>query len=152
MSISRHRLGIIVAVLYFVALAAVVLWPTPVDRPFDGNLTDFLRWLRSLSIPHWISTFTTVEFTANIVMFVPFGIIVAVPLAHRFWWVAVPAGAALSSLIELTQGFLLPERVADWRDIVANTSGALLGALGVCLFRVVRPKPLLRVPLRELPD
>lgn len=143
-------MAVILVVAYFAALLAIVFWPTPVDRPFDGDLKDFLRWLRSLSIPQWISTFTTIEFTANIILFVPFGIITAIQFGPRFWPLAVPAGAALSSFIELTQGLFLVERVADWRDIVANTSGALLGALCVVLWRAIRPKPQLVQPHRDL--
>lgn len=148
-STTRHRLAVIVVFLYFAALAAIAFWPTPVDRPFDGDLLNFLRWLRSLSIPQFIASFTSVEFMANIVLFMPFGIILAVRLPRMFWWVALPAGAVLSSLIELVQGTFLPERVFDVRDIVANSCGALIGALAVILWRVTRPKqPLVQPPVK----
>ncbi|MFB9166353.1 VanZ family protein [Arthrobacter psychrochitiniphilus] len=151
MNTWRRKVAIILVVGYFVALAAIVFWPTPVDRPVGGELLNFLRWLRSLSIPQWIASYTTIEFTANVIMFIPFGIIVAVRLRPYLWWLALPAGALLSAIIELSQNYFLPERFGDPRDVVANASGALLGALCVALFRISRPAQPLVPPASELP-
>ena len=38
-------------------------------------------------------------------------------------------GFVIAGSVELTQGLLLPARTASYVDIVANTLGALLGAL-----------------------
>ncbi|MDN6555246.1 MAG: VanZ family protein [Acidipropionibacterium acidipropionici] len=69
------------------------------------------------------------EFAANIVMFLPVG-------AVAWWWRRsvprnVAVGLAATVFIETVQGLFLPHRVADPRDVVANTAGALFGSL-VC--------------------
>jgi glycopeptide antibiotics resistance protein len=48
--------------------------------------------------------------------------------ANKWWW-AVVAGFAVSCLIELSQLVLLPGRFATPADVVANTTGAVFGAL-----------------------
>lgn len=78
--------------------------------------------------PRWVD-YLFVEFCANIAMFVPVG-------AVAWWWraslpVAVITGLAASCVIESIQGLFLHGRVADPRDLLSNTLGALLGA-GVC--------------------
>lgn len=37
------------------------------------------------------------------------------------------AGMIYGGLIELYQGFLLPDRMADWADFAANCAGAIAG-------------------------
>ncbi|GEM_PF-2615016 len=69
----------------------------------------------------------TLEFAANIVMFLPVG-------AVAWWWRRsvwrnVLVGLAASVTIETVQGLFLPHRVADYRDLISNTSGAMLGSL-----------------------
>lgn len=66
------------------------------------------------------------EFTANIIMFVPVG-------ALAWWWRPsvwrnVLVGLVCTVFIETVQGLFLPHRVADARDVFANTSGALIGS------------------------
>lgn len=67
-----------------------------------------------------------VEFAANIVLFVPFGLLVVL-LFRRFWW-GVVAALALSAAIELVQA-VIPSRTASLRDVVANVAGASVGAV-----------------------
>lgn len=119
----------ILAVLYFAALAGILFWPSPVDRPIDGALMHFIQWLHAHGLPQWFIGYRKVEFAANILLFVPFGIIVALRAHRRFWWLSVVIAAAVSGAVELAQGIFLPERVPAWSDIVANTFGAFMGAL-----------------------
>lgn len=67
-----------------------------------------------------------VEFAANIALFVPLGFLLTVLL--RRWWAAVALGSALSIAAEVGQ-MLLPGRLASPRDVLANLTGALVGAL-----------------------
>lgn len=134
MSTSRHRAALILAIVYFAALAAIVFWPSPVDRPIDGMIRDLFQWLHRHGVPVWFPLYQTVEFGSNILLFVPFGVVLALRLALRHWWLAIVVAAATSTAIELTQSWVLPARVADWHDILANTSGAFLGA--VCVLAV----------------
>jgi len=77
------------------------------------------------------------EALANVALFVPLGLLL--PLATRARpWSAVPTGAALSTLIELTQLAFLPHRFATVQDVVLNTLGAALGAGVVLVARARR--------------
>ncbi|WP_186759082.1 VanZ family protein [Arthrobacter alpinus] len=134
MSTSRHRAALILAIVYFAALAAIAFWPSPVDRPIDGDLRQGIDWLSGLGIPPWLASYSTIEICANVLLFVPFGTVVTLRLPLRHWWVSVVVASLLSGAIELLQGYLLPQRVASWSDILANTSGAFLGA--VCVLAV----------------
>ncbi len=97
-------------------------------------LVDLFKWLHRHGVPRRLPLYRMVEFGSNILLFVPFGVVLALRLALRYWWLAVVMAAATSTAIELTQSSVLPSRVADWHDMVANTSGALLGA--VCVLAV----------------
>lgn len=66
-----------------------------------------------------------IEFLANIGMFVPLGVLAMI--IWRAWWV-LPMGTALSGFVELYQALLLPGRVGEWRDVLSNSIGFLLGA------------------------
>lgn len=144
----RHRLATLAAALYFVALAAIVFWPSPVDRPIDGALMLVIGWLHGHGLPQWFIGYRKIEFAANILIFVPVGVIIAARLHRRFWWVAVVAAAALSGLIELAQAMFLPARVPAWSDIVANTSGALVGAVLLVILRAAATSRRRRAPAR----
>ncbi|MBX3100518.1 MAG: VanZ family protein [Salinibacterium sp.] len=72
--------------------------------------------------------YDTVEFAANIGMFVPLGVLTALVLPRRAWWVLLLAGTAFSGFIELYQSLLLPGRVGEWRDVLSNSLGFLVGA------------------------
>lgn len=151
MSTISHKVAIILAVAYFAVLAGFLFWPSPVDRPIDSALRETLQWLHSHGLPQWFIGYRKVEFAANILLFVPFGIVVALRLPRRLWWLAVVIAAAVSGLVELAQAILLPERVPAWSDIVANTSGAFIGALLVLFVWSVRRRRVLRTDLRPKP-
>lgn len=68
----------------------------------------------------------TSEEAANVVMFVPFGVLVPGRLRRR-WWAAAPAGAGLSCFIEGVQLTVLDHRSPSWGDVRLNTLGVLAG-------------------------
>ena len=79
-------------------------------------------------IPGWAADPSVWEFLLNVALFVPLTF-----LAHRLWprvtWLGwTLAGAGLSALLELAQRLVLEERSPTVRDLVANSTGALLGA------------------------
>lgn len=123
---------------YFLALAAMVFWPTPVDRPIDGALAQVLLWIHEHGLPAWLIDYRQVEFTANIALFVPFGVIIALWLPRRFWWSTPAVAVCVSAAIETVQGLILPERVPSIGDVFANTAGALVGAVIVTAVRMLR--------------
>jgi hypothetical protein len=120
---------------YLVVLARLTLVPD--DAAGTGGL---LRvWAEALAptpLTRWI-TFDLLEFTANVALFVPAGLLGALWLGGR-WWLAVPLGLAISVAIETTQALALPGRVADVRDLVSNTAGTALGALALAAMRRIR--------------
>lgn len=68
----------------------------------------------------------TDENTANVAMFIPFGILFPLVLP-RWRWSTVAAGVALSATIELIQLQFLSWRSGSLTDVKWNTVGALIG-------------------------
>ena len=121
-------------VLYLVVVGLITL--TPASPTAHGVMWHVARLLHRLPGTGWV-TEPGLELTANIIMFVPLGLL-GVPLVGRArWWWVVVAGVALTCFIELVQHWI-PGRVPDVRDLVANTSGALLGAWVVLLVARLR--------------
>lgn len=108
-------------VVYFLLLALIAFWPTPVDRAAGS----FLLWLGRVAPA---LNYTRVEFGANILLFIPFGLLVAQVLRARRY-LAVALGFLASIGIELVQWLALPARTPSIYDVLANTIGAALGAL-----------------------
>lgn len=106
--------------LYAAAVVAVLLAPVSPSQAVDV-LTGWIQEDLGLAFVRqgWV------EFTANVLMFVPLGVLV--PLVFRRLWIGVVVAAALSAGAELAQ-ILLPARHASMRDVLANVLGALLGA------------------------
>lgn len=119
----RARPSAVALVGYLVVLAVIGFWPTPVDRPMVGGLAELARLVPWLSYPR-------VEFSANILLFVPLGALAAACWPRRRQWV-IPAAFAVSLLIEAIQGILLTQRTPSIADVVANTAGAALGLFAV---------------------
>ncbi|WP_366937953.1 VanZ family protein [Demequina sp.] len=91
------------------------------------NLTPFQEILRALDTG---ASTPWRNLVGNIVLFVPFGAVVAALVRRGFFLRVLTAtmlGAGLSAGIEAAQ-FLLG-RVADVDDIILNSAGALLGAV-----------------------
>jgi hypothetical protein len=75
--------------------------------------------------------------TFNVVMFLPVGVLAALLIRRRRWPLALLAGVAFTSVIELVQ-VPEPDRISDPRDLVMNTAGTMLGVLIVLAARMVR--------------
>ncbi|MFE4834889.1 VanZ family protein [Arthrobacter sp. NPDC056691] len=130
--------------LYLAALTLVAFWPTPVDRPVAGRLQAVLFALHHSGLPELIN-YSFVEFASNILMFTPIGILAALafPAFHRG---RIVLSAFLASCcIELGQKLFLHDRFPSAMDIVANTSGAILGVwvLGIAEQWIHRAQPVL---------
>jgi len=107
---GRHR-AIVGAIVLAILAATLVPSRSGILRPFSPCLTCDFRWLA--------------DGVLNVALFVPLGL-AAGWRATSFWRVAV-AGALLSTAIEVLQ-MMVPGRDPSLRDIVANTTGAALGA------------------------
>lgn len=126
MKTSHFRLTILVFAAYLVAVLLIGFWPIPVDRPLAGFLAQFISWLHHIGMPESIG-YREIEFVANVLFFVPMGTITTLWIKNP--WRSIALATYASLIIEILQELLLPERLSSVSDIVANTFGAILGAL-----------------------
>jgi glycopeptide antibiotics resistance protein len=141
--------------LYAAGVWWMTLRPTIAGAEVEGVVRRLVRQLQTVPGAGWV-TYDGMEFAANVSMFVPLGVLV---LAWRGrWWHGILGALVVSAGIETWQLLFLPTRVADVRDLVANTIG---GAIGVGLFVVLERrrarsqqahKPLHRKVIDSLPQ
>jgi VanZ family protein len=127
---SRRRAALLagVAVLCLAGVLVVGYLPSRIDGGVEPAVRRVLAWLQAMGAPEWVN-YDFADFVANIGFFVPIGLVAALLLPWRIWWLAMPLGAVLSGALELGQALFLPERYASWTDVLANTIGTFLGAL-----------------------
>ena len=113
---------------YLGAVALIAFWPTHLDKPYAGQLDQALKFLYRHGVPGWVD-YGFIESGANVLLFIPFGFLLALLLGGRRWWLAMPIGCAGSGCIELGQLFFLSGRTASVGDVVVNTFGAVVGSL-----------------------
>ena len=85
----------------------------------------------------WV-TYTQLESFANVVLFVPFGLLIALLVPTRWWWLVVVGLIAIAAAIELGQALFLPGRVASLDDVIANSTGGVVGVAIAAIIRGVR--------------
>ncbi|WP_217182623.1 VanZ family protein [Streptomyces sp. AC495_CC817] len=131
---------------FLAGLAALTLTPSRVEESMPNLLDLVLRGFHRLG---WESLdFTRLEIIANVLVFVPIGILAFVLLPRRVWPVALLVGPALSVAIELAQRIALPHRAATVADVIANSTGSAIGVLLAVLCTLLfAPRP----PLRPAP-
>jgi glycopeptide antibiotics resistance protein len=123
--------------LLVACIAAVLLatmWPTPLDHGYATSIDKFLSVLHRNGVPQWFG-YNKLEFFANVVMFIPLGFLVTMLLPGKVWWLALVLCPALSVGIEFAQGALLSARFATVSDVIANSIGAVIGAIFAVLLR-----------------
>ncbi|CAM3663990.1 VanZ family protein [Nocardioides zeicaulis] len=114
------------AAAYLVGLVVLLTgpWGLELNRLTVGLYTFFrYDWpvAPDWALPHHYG------FVLNVVLFVPLGAVLVV-LTRRPWWVATLLALLGSTAVEVAQGLWL-DRVGSVADVVANTLGALVGAL-----------------------
>jgi len=127
---ARGRL-VTTTILFLYALGVAAITVFPIHRRSPGYWAGEPWW----TVIHWVPFVVDApSFVLNIVMFVPFGVLVPL-LWRRFdsWPRLTGCAVAASATIELTQ-FVLgvtlgSRRTVDVNDLIANTAGALLGLL-----------------------
>lgn len=137
----RSRVLFSATLAWLGVIALITLTPNP--RP-PGESSDLVRaiiaFLGSTPLTAWFD-YDVAEFTANVLMFVPLGALLAAQLPPRRRLLAAPLGLGVSLLVEGIQLLWLPSRVADVRDLVSNGLGSLLGALlTLALLRLPTPR------------
>ncbi|MBG6053915.1 glycopeptide antibiotics resistance protein [Salinibacterium sp. CAN_S4] len=112
------------------AYLAVVAWLTltPSSTGLESGMLDRLAaFLARFPETSWF-TFLRLEFIANVAMFVPFGVFFVLLFGRRQWWLAIIVGMVMTLAIEGVQQ-IIPGRVPDVRDLVANSVGTTVGVL-----------------------
>jgi hypothetical protein len=123
-----RRVTLVTAVAYLVVLGLIAFWPVPVDQDAGDWLYRLFVWLYRHDAPTWMD-YNALEFTANIILFLPVGLFAVILAGARRWWVGILGGLAASAAIETGQLLFLPARFATLNDVIANTAGAILGTL-----------------------
>ena len=126
-SVVRRRVTVAILGGYALSVAAITL--LPIQRHSAEYWAGDPWWM----MVHWIPFLVDApSFLLNVIMFTPFGVLVAV-LWRRFdgyralAWCAAGASAVIE-LAQLVLGLTLgSRRTVDVNDLIANTAGALLG-------------------------
>ncbi|MFC8038915.1 VanZ family protein [Paenarthrobacter sp. NPDC057355] len=116
-----------VLTVYVGVLALVGFWPTPVDKSLHGILEAVLKYLHTHGAPGWFN-YHLIETSANVAMFIPFGILIAMALPAKAWWQLASLGLMTSTCMELGQLLFLAARFASLMDVVTNTLGTVIGS------------------------
>lgn len=123
---SMRRPAAVALAIYGTLVAAIGFFPTPVDRDATPLIRTVLAALHKGGMPDWFN-YHFIEFTANIALFVPFGVLAVFATGRWHVWLAVLAGGGASVVIEAVQWLLLPERFPSGLDVLANTIGTVVG-------------------------
>lgn len=130
----RQQLGLALVLMYGVVVILATMWPTPLDQGFAASINRLLAVLHRNGIPEWFG-YSKLEFSANVLMFLPLGFLVSMLLPVRVWWLALIILPGLSVAIELTQAVALSARFATVSDVIANSTGAVIGTLFAVMLR-----------------
>ena len=112
---------------YSLFIAAVLVAPVPTVA--SGVVGGAEGVLSALGLPAALTEPGRVEFVLNAAMFAPVALLAALTWPRHHWANWVVYGFAGSVAVEAVQALFLPERSAQFVDVVANTLGALAGAL-----------------------
>ena len=97
--VRHHPVLSAVTALYLGAVAWLTLGPQPIGLVKAGGVFRLLALFQRHTATAWI-TYPTVEFGANVAMFVPIGVFLLLLAGRRRWWMAALAGVLLSASIE----------------------------------------------------
>lgn len=135
-SAFRVRFVAVLTAMYLAVVFVVTLTPTTLDNGLDPYIERLLAKLWSKGMPRFID-YGFIEFSANVVFFVPVGFLLGLLFPYRFWWLAIVGGALLSAAVETAQGLFLPGRVSSLGDVLANSTGTIIGCLAAVAVRMI---------------
>lgn len=142
---SRRIPAVVTGLAYTALVLLVTLGPVPQRLEGSQSARGVLAWRDWFDSATW-TTGSTLEFAANVMLFAPWGALAVLVIGARRWWLAVLAGLALTTLIEIAQ--IPTARISDPRDLVANLAGTMLGVLLAAIVEGIRSRtrPLQTVP------
>jgi VanZ family protein len=135
---SWGRWGARILLAVYSALLAIALF-SPSSEHQSSAVAHLGSVLSSLGMPSRLVTYPRLEVVMNAAIIAPVTFLGSFSFPSWSWRDWTAAGFLVAVVVELAQGLLLPDREATFSDIVANTMGALVGALVVALVR-----PMLR--------
>ncbi|WP_292883860.1 MULTISPECIES: VanZ family protein [unclassified Microbacterium] len=97
----------------------------PVGSP--GSSPSSHEWRRH-GEPPFDAVYAVLEFSANIVLFAPLGVLLALAWPRASAGALIAVGGASSVAIELAQ-LAIPGRFSTLSDVIANTLGTAIGVL-----------------------
>ena len=108
---------------------------SPTSTVQSSLVHDLVRVLH-VFLPDRLITFDRAEVALNAVIIAPLSFLGWLAFTRARWQDWVAYGFLGSTTVELLQGLLLPDRQGSFSDIVANTLGAMIGAVAArLLFR-----------------
>lgn len=125
-------------------------------RPGNGFVPGSEQWngvpfrdlVRALRVWHGSLPQAAADVAVNIVVFVPFGVFVALRFRRTPWWRFLAVTAALSLGIEVWQALSATGRSSDVTDVITNTVGGMLGYLAIRILQAVADRLGPRLPPR----
>lgn len=120
--------------LIYLVILAVVLF-SPNNTVQTETVIGGADLLGRLGVPNTYQLQIWVEFAENIIIIAPVTFLASLLRPRLSWLEWTALGFLVALLVEVVQAVVLPGRVATYSDIVANTLGALLGALVARLLR-----------------
>lgn len=143
----RHPILSLVTFAYLGLVGWITLTPQAEERQ-GGLLWALALFFDRHATTEWI-TFNLLEFVANALLFLPFGVFFVLLFGRARWWLAILLGVALTVGIEFAQQFI-PNRVSDVRDIVSNSIGAVLGTVFALVVTASKARRLRRAGLARV--
>lgn len=135
-SLVRPTFATLGLVMYGALVAYVTLTPTPIDRGMQRGISVILAAIHRRGVPEWFG-YAELEFSMNIVMFVPLGFFLTLLFARNVQWLAIFLLPAVSVAIELTQLWFLASRYATVPDVIANSVGGWIGMTVAVILRAL---------------
>lgn len=125
--LHRHPFLSVITVVYLGFVGWMTLTPHPYGADVSTWLTRTLKFFARHDATAWI-TYTRVEIGSNVLMFVPVGLFFLLLFGRRLWWLSILLCIAMTVGIETAQMFM-PTRFPQVSDLLANTSGGVIGVL-----------------------
>lgn len=158
-STRQREIALILFIIAIFGILALTLWPpytwedSPgmwghlrilIGRPtWKSNLslvpfTVFKNYVEDLFKSPVFFFVTLINFFGNLAIFIPIGLFPALLFRRATWKRSAIMGFGMSTLIELTQYFIMRNSAVD--DIILNTAGAMCGYLIYLLSQKYFPK------------
>lgn len=119
--------AVAVALVYGLMLATVGWWPTHVDSGLALADLSVVRVAAHLVAVQPVQVVAATEVLANVLLFLPVGVFIALGWRRAIALDAVLVAAVISLAIETVQWLAPIDRTASIMDLLANAAGGLLG-------------------------